>query len=180
MDTRYKCLTRFCQCISGRTLNDGSNNVIVLSTYSNPNGVGGFEKKIYLYKYSETGVLLWNLVYDNNGTGQPAGSDLAVDEDGNSYIAGAFMEPVTRPLLMKVSSTGNVLWVRDSTSSFWSSLCDQVFFQDDRLYLKAFEGIAVFDTDGVEMWSDGSMQTTRNGSRPCRTGNFIRITAGHH
>lgn len=138
-----------------RALNDATNHVLVLSFYHKPLGLGVFENKIYLNKFSETGVLNWSLIYDNNGTGQPRGFDMTIDADGNCYIAGGFTEAGEKPLLLKVNASGNTVWQRDSTTSFKNSSFDQVIFQNDRLYLKSYEGIATFDLNGNELWSLG-------------------------
>lgn len=141
-----------------RVQNDINNYVYVLSSYSKPLGAGVFEKKIYLNKFNYAGLLLWSFVYDNNGTGQPIGYDMAVDDGGNCYIAGGFTDPSSKPLLLKVSTSGSMMWQRDSTTAFKNSAFEQVFFQNNVLYLKASEGVATFDAGGNELWSAGNME----------------------
>jgi hypothetical protein len=140
---------------------DAFNNIYVLSTYYKSIGSGIYNSKIYLNKYSDAGALLWSLVYDNNGSGRPRGFDMAVDYNGNSYIAGGFIDPlVQRPLLMKVNSGGGVVWMRDSTTAFSIAQYDQLVLRDDLLYVSSYSGVALFDTGGNERWSH-SINATR-------------------
>jgi hypothetical protein len=134
-----------------RTRNDANNNVYVLSFYYKSSGP---VYKIHLNKYSMAGTLLWNLIYDNGGIGLPRGFDLAVDNTGNCYIAGGFMATSNqKPLLLKVSTTGSVIWMRDSTNSFNTSFYSQVILKNNLLYLSSSSGIAAFDINGAEVWS---------------------------
>ncbi len=136
-----------------RTLNDASNNIYVLSNFQKAVSAGVNDYKVYLRKYNEFGVVLWTVIYDNNGNGKPKGYDLAIDNSGNCYVAGAFMATQNmKPLLLKVSSSGNVLWLRDSTSSFNSASFDQVIFKNNKLFLKSIHGIARFNLNGTEEW----------------------------
>lgn len=87
-----------------RTLNDAANNVFVLSTYYKTIGTVT-TNKIYLRKYDDSGGLAWGLVYDNNGSGEPRGFDMAIDNGGNCYVAGGLMAtPNFQPILLKVSA----------------------------------------------------------------------------
>lgn len=141
-----------------RIMNDVAHDVYVLSNYSKPLGSGMADQKILLNKFSESGQLLWSFVFDDNGGGQPAGYDMALDDAGNCYIAGGAAEPAAKPLLLKVSgASGGLVWQRDSTSSFAGSVFDRIIFSNNRLYLKAYEGVAVFDTNGTEGWSLDNM-----------------------
>lgn len=141
-----------------RIMNDVSHDIYVLSNYSKPLGSGMADQKILLNKFNEAGQLLWNFEFDDNSAGQPASYDLALDDAGNCYIAGGVAEPAAKPLLLKVSgASGGLLWQRDSTGSFAASVFERVIFSSNRLYLRAYEGIAVFDTNGNELWSLGNM-----------------------
>ncbi|MBK5284200.1 MAG: T9SS type A sorting domain-containing protein [Bacteroidia bacterium] len=135
-----------------RTINDAANNIYVLSTHYN-SASSAF--KIYLNKYTDTGTLLWNLIYDNNGNGHPRGFDMEVDNAGNCYIAGGFMAtPNYKPLLMKVNSAGSVAWMRDSTTSFNTGLFDQLLLKNNILSLSSGSGVATFDVNGNALWSN--------------------------
>jgi hypothetical protein len=138
------------------TQHDGFNNIYVLSTYQDPAGPGSGTFKIYLNRYNSAGDLSWNLIYDHNGVGSPRGFNMTVDDLGNCYVAGGLMAfPNEKPLLIKVDSTGNVAWERDSTVSFKTTYYDQVYFKNNRLFVKAWNGIAMFGLDGTEIWSQG-------------------------
>ncbi len=137
-----------------RTLNDANNNVYVLSTYSKTISTSVIDNKIYLRKYTEFGVVVWTLIYDNNGIGKPKGFDMAIDISGNCYVAGAFMATQNlKPLLLKVNAAGSVIWQRDSTAVFNTSSFDQVIIQNNKLFVKSIFGISRFDFNGMEEWT---------------------------
>ena len=139
-----------------RTLNDDSNHVFVLCTYMKNLSPGVDDYKIYLKKYNDTGGLIWSLIYDHGGIGKPNGYDMVMDPSGNCYIAGGLMANVYyQPLLIKVNASGSVVWERDSTTTFHTTNYDQVFFKNNMLYVKAASGIAKFDLNGIEQWSNG-------------------------
>jgi len=138
------------------TQHDGYNNVYVLATYQDPAGPGGAAFKIYLNRYNSAGALSWSLIYDHNGSGSPRGFDMAVDDIGNCYVAGGLMAFSNyKPLLIKVDTTGNVVWERDSTAAFSTTEYQQVIFRNNRVFVMAWNGIAMFGLDGTEIWSQG-------------------------
>jgi len=139
-----------------KTLVDGNNNVLVLSTWMKTLSSGMNSFKIYLHKYTETGSLVWNLVIDSNGIGDPRGFDMATDGIGNFYIAGGLLvQQNFKPLLIKVNSSGSVVWQRDSTSVSNTINFDQVVFRNGRVYVKSSLCIAMFDVNGNEVWANG-------------------------
>ncbi len=139
-----------------RTLHDGNNAVFVLS-----NRLKMTEPAIYLKKYDEDGTLLWTLIYNNNTNGQPRGYDMAIDDTGNCYIAGAFEQGFTsKPLLMKVNTLGALVWLKDSitsseTGSLGTGSFDQIILKNKRIYAKG-NGIAAFKLNGEEIWSNSN------------------------
>jgi hypothetical protein len=136
-----------------KTLTDGSNHVYVLSTYYKNSGGGAFTNNIWLTKYDNTGAVVWTFVFPG-GFGMPRGFDMAVDMNGNCYIAGGFMVSANfEPLVMKVSTAGNSVWVRDSTISFNTGYYSEVILKNNLLYLQSSNGVAVFDLYGNEKWS---------------------------
>ncbi len=137
-----------------RTLNDDSNHVFVLSTYQKTLSPGQYEYKIYLKKYSNTGALIWSLIYDHGGSGNPRGMDMVLDPNGNCYIAGGLMIlPYDKPFLLKVNSSGGPVWERDSTAAFNDSFYEQIFIHGNYLHLRASRGIVRFNLNGTEQWS---------------------------
>jgi hypothetical protein len=139
-----------------KTLNDNNNNIYVLSTYMISTSPGVNVNKIYLNKFNDSGSLLWNLIFDNNGTGDPRGYDMAVDNYGNCYIAGGLMStPLEQPLLLKITASGNIGWQRDSLSVTSTGSFGQVIIKDDKIYVKCLTGIGKFDLNGNEIWSTG-------------------------
>ncbi len=137
-----------------RTLVDDADNVLVLSTYYKSDDLGNVVTKINLNKYNEAGDLIWNLIFDNGGIDEPRAFDMALDWAGNSYIAGGFMETSSyQPLLLKVDSSGTIVWLKNSTGSFVYGFFGQIIAKHNRLYLGG-QGIAVFNQDGEELWSN--------------------------
>jgi hypothetical protein len=143
-----------------RTANDANSNVYVLCTYMK--GAGPQTKfKIYLSRHDSLGTPYYNLKYDNGGVGSPRGFDMAVDAAGNCYIAGGWMTtPSFKPLLMKISPAGNVIWQRDSTASFNTGNYSRMVLRNDKIFLLGTSGLAQFDTSGIELWSNDSIATT--------------------
>ena len=136
-----------------KTITDVHNNILVLSSYAK-SGVPSVIYKIFVNRYDSTGNLLWNFTFDNNGTGNPRGFDIAVDDSGNCYIAGGFMQSANiKPLLMKLNAAGVMEWIRDSTIAFNNDWLRKVIIRNDLLYMYNGAGVAVFDTTGTEKWS---------------------------
>ena len=134
--------------------NDAGNHYYVLSTYSK--GTGPQTKnKIYLRKHDAAGIPAWTLIFDNGGIGQPRGFDMATDTAGNCYIAGGFMGTASfKPLLIKVNPAGSVVWQRDSTTAFNTGNYSKIVMSHNKLYLLGTAGLAQFDFNGNEMWSN--------------------------
>jgi hypothetical protein len=142
-----------------RIKNDKNSNVLVLSAYIKGSGASA-KRKIFVYKNDSTGFPLWNLKYDNGGTGQPTGFDMASDTGGYIYIVGGLMStPSTKPLLMKVSPSGTVIWQRDSTISFNNGYYKKLVLRNNQIYLAGTSGLAKFDFNGNEIWSDTAIAT---------------------
>lgn len=132
-----------------QTLTDLTGNVIVLSTWSKSN-----DYKIYLNKFDAAGTLDWSLLFDNNGAGSPRGFAMAIDDNGDCYVAGGLMT-ANKPLLMKVSSSGNVLWQRDSTTVFNNGTFERLILKNNRLYTQSLLGVSMFSLTGDEIWTTG-------------------------
>ncbi len=117
--------------------------------------IGGdtIKTKIYLNKFSENGALIWTRIFQNTGKGYPRAFDMVTD--GNDVcIAGIYSNGnAERPLLMKISSSGNTLWSRDSFTQFNSGRIMKLILKGNTLYCGG-SGIACTGTDGSELWSD--------------------------
>ncbi|MBP9789401.1 MAG: T9SS type A sorting domain-containing protein [Bacteroidia bacterium] len=134
-----------------RTEVDIFGNVVTLCVQS---ATSGLDQKIYLRKFDTNGSIIWTQIFDNSGSGNPRGYDLAVDSSANIYVAGGLMTN-DEPLLMKFNSAGNVVWQRDSTTAFSFGAFHQMVMKNRLLYLNSSSGIAVFDFFGNEQWSVG-------------------------
>ncbi len=138
-----------------KTMTDLNNNVITLSTYYKLIPPSAYNYKVVLNKFDPSGNLLWSLDFDNGGIGNPRGFDMVIDYSGNSYVAGGFTDSqYLKPMLLKVSDTGSVMWMRDSTNTFNTSEYEQIIIKNDFLYLRCISGVAVFDDNGNEQWSE--------------------------
>jgi hypothetical protein len=135
-----------------KTVVDDSGFVYVLSSYAPVTGSPG--NKIYVTKFTDAGVRVYTFIYDNNNSGSPRGFDLATDQSGNAYVAGGLMVSPFNLILLKISPGGNLSWVRDSTTSFFSGTLMSVQNYHNYLYVSSSSGIAVFDLNGNEIWSN--------------------------
>ena len=137
-----------------RTLIDQLGNVVALSTYRKNVG-GNNHFKVVLNKYNSNGTHLWNYVFDNGGNGDPMGWDMALDNQGNIGVAGAYMSaPNYKPFIILVSSSGNLSWQRDTTTSFVVGNYSKIISLFNRFYLSNSSGIAVYSYNGTELWSN--------------------------
>ncbi len=152
-----------------KTLLDANADILVLCNYTDYRIPQAPVNKIFLSKYNPDGILLWNMYFDNGGTTPALAYDMALDDMGNCYIAGAFSNvPTLKPLLLKVDQSGTEVWYKDSSASFNSGSNLQVLYQSGMLYLRHEYGIALFDTSGTEQWSlpvSGSCMTTDRAGR---------------
>lgn len=138
-----------------KTMTDLNDNVITLSTYYKLIPPSAYIYKVVMNKFDSSGNLLWTLDFDNGGSGKPRGFDMVVDYSGNSYIAGGFTDnQYLKPMLLKVSDAGSVIWMRDSANNFNTSEFEQILIKNDFLYLRCNSGVAVFDNNGNEQWSE--------------------------
>ncbi len=129
-------------------------NVVTLSTdYSI---MFPITQKIYLRKFNTDGNIIWTKTFDNSGIGNPRGYALEVDSSANVYVAGGLMDSDT-PLLIKLNSSGNVVWQRDSTTTISAGSYQQMIMKNGLLYLRSTAGIAVYDYFGNEQWSVGGI-----------------------
>jgi hypothetical protein len=114
---------------------DGSDNVIVTgqfwssATFGDTTLTGaGDDSDIFVAKYDVSGNLLW--VRANDGTGNDAGREIAVDRSGNAVVAGYFGGEATfgdttvttagtyDVFVAKYDVSGSVLWVRTARGAF--------------------------------------------------------------
>jgi hypothetical protein len=133
-----------------RTIVDANNNSYVLSAYG---AIGGGNNKIVVNKIGSTGSIAWTFVYNHGGTGSPRGFDMVLNNAGQCFIAGGFMDPPYKILLMKISPFGSLDWVIDSTSSGQTGTFEQAMIHYNKIYISGASGVAVFDFNGNELWS---------------------------
>lgn len=138
-----------------RTLTDVNGDILVLSVFYKSTGPGSFENKIYLRKYNLNGSVLWTYIFNNGGIGNPRAYDMVLDNSGNCYIAGGLMtSPSFEPLLLKVTVGGNYAWQRTTTTAFSTGYLQQIFFRNSMVYVGSSSGMAKFDLNGTEQWSN--------------------------
>lgn len=130
-----------------RIVNDDKNNVYVLSNYYQH--FNSVNNKIYLKKYSENGLLEWTYIFDKKENAQA--SDLAIDDNNNTYIVGKYKKDssTTTALLLKLSPTGSEIWRNDSSKS---THYDQILIKNNHIYLRG-DYIRSLDLNGNEKWS---------------------------
>jgi len=108
--------------------------------------------KIHIYKYSPNGNLLWSRIFDNGGVNAPRAFDSAIDTAGNIYIAGGLMT-TSEPLILKYSSSGMLVWQTNTISAISNNWLTQIICSNGNLYVQASTGLAMFDINGSELWS---------------------------
>jgi len=142
---------------------DASDNVYVTGYEY----VDGQSRNIWLRKYDSSGKDLWTKTYNNNiYNGYEAGSDIAVDRDGNVYITG----------YEQVSDENYNIWVRKYNSEgneVWTKTYNGTTDGDDRghgiaidgagnVYVTGYEFVTgeweniwvrKYDSDGKELWT---------------------------
>ena len=104
---------------------DESRNVYVTGTYSETVNFGGGNrtnsgsKDIFVLKLNSSGAHIWD--YTKGGTSIDEGRDIALDENGNIFVAGIFDDTVNfgggnrtvsshNYFLLKLNSSGTYIW----------------------------------------------------------------------
>lgn len=123
----------------------------LISTY-----VPGNSYSIFLVKYSPAGNVLWaKQTKDDSANSEGIGNAVAIDRDGNSYITGYFANTVlfdsysiSSPgsdalFLAKYDTTGNALWVKQSTPgwegySLASDKANHIYLSGESGYFKVY------------------------------------------
>ena len=79
---------------------------------------------------------------------------MVVDNSGNTFIGGALMSiPGYTPLIIKVSSAGNLVWEKLSFTSFLTGKINELRLFNSNIYLCSDEGIGVCTSGGAEIWT---------------------------
>jgi hypothetical protein len=134
-----------------KVLCDYNGNILVLSTFSNNNSTTPIYQ-INLKKFNINGNLLWTYTYSNS---LPIANNMVLDNAGNCYIAGGLNAPSTfQGLLLKVNSSGNLMWLNIGTTSFGVGNFQDIIIKNNMLFLSSYSGIAKFDLAGNELWSN--------------------------
>ena len=136
-----------------KTIVTDSGFVYALSSYRKIVGMS-FIAKIYLTKFEDNGDIIWQMIFDNNGIGEPRGFDMVTDLSGNCYIAGGLMGSMNfSPFVLAVTPDGNFSWKLDVFDSIPNGYFNQIKLLNSSLYLSGTGGIAKVSTNGFEVWS---------------------------
>ncbi len=175
---------------------DIARNVYVTGQYICALTMGTFSTstnytQLFLAKYSAAGVLQWGLSSSNIGNnGQMYAESIHTDVFGNVYIAGYFNYKVklgaftlNNPngfsdlmFIAKVSSSGNVLWVKTQTNFDFSYPDGLVCDSAGNVYVAGTFGDTLqFGTSIIKAPSKGNYFITKFDS----SGNFIWLDGGN-
>ncbi|MCK5052547.1 MAG: SBBP repeat-containing protein [Candidatus Cloacimonetes bacterium] len=110
---------------------------------------------IFIAKMDANGNWLWAI--QAGGSGFDGGHGIAIDENGNSYVTGIFMDTATFGsyslnssggydiFVAKIDATGNWLWVTQAGESGWDSGNTIALDDNGNSYLTGwFEGTTIF------------------------------------
>jgi hypothetical protein len=149
---------------------DGEGNVYVTG-HTDP-GTGFPDKKVVTVKYDPAGTLLWKSEYapeftaDSNHYAVPI--DMAVDAEGNAYIAGYILGPAIAKdaLVIKLRPNGDTAWVRTYGGSlgdtpYTDTLNAIVVDASGNVYATGSSGFTTnsrvltmaFDASGASLWT---------------------------
>ncbi len=149
---------------------DARGNYYLTGQVWDPNRFGiGVKNDFYLAKYSPSGALLWERATGSGGTvgyhGGDGGSKIALDLEGNIYVAGTatgagVFGHVTftgagGPLLCKYDPDGTLLWVKrlaDTGGGAWGIALDPSGKIVVAGYLKNSFFVAKHDAQGNQDW----------------------------
>jgi|GEM_PF-1455220 len=134
-----------------KTLSDAAGNIYVLSNFIDNNVSGANAPKIYLRKYDYNGNVLWTYI---DAISLPRAYDMAIDNAGNCYVVGSLTpQSSNQPFIKKVSTNGTLAWQQNGNSAFNYDWYSQVIFKNNMLYMAGWQGIAKYNTSGVEQWA---------------------------
>jgi len=133
-------------------LSDAQGNIIVLSRYNDQSNVDSSVYKTCVKKLSSNGALIWTYIYESSN---PRPYKMVLDGQGNAYVAGTLnIEPSVQAFLIKINSIGSLVWERVGTTLFSVGLFDQIILSNNNLFLGSYSGMAKFDLNGNEIWSN--------------------------
>ncbi len=129
---------------------DSSDNIYVLSTKGWIGNYGYDPKKIiYLFKYDNSGTLLWNETIAE-GHEDNYGTDIALDSDEKIYITGSINDKV---FLEKWDKEGNLIWERVWDDGRGSALAID---SDNNIYITqyGYENYLIkYNSSGEQLWN---------------------------
>jgi hypothetical protein len=142
---------------------DGSNNIYVAGyTAGSLDGTSAGNVDIFLRKYDPDGALLLAKQYGTSGADVANG--IAIDDFGNIYLAGSTTgywvpKPVTPyddGLLIKISSSGTLIWVKQFSSQYIHSyVIDVRVDHGNNVIIVSPFGVSKFAGDGNLIWETG-------------------------
>ncbi|GAB4301024.1 MAG: hypothetical protein Kow0098_28900 [Ignavibacteriaceae bacterium] len=159
---------------------DDSGNIYLTGTITDPSPMEPTD--VLTLKYFNDGSLAWYQIYDRNGAGGAfgdAGNSIAMDSEGNIYVAGYTDEEnlaFKDILLLKYSNDGNLIWekyfslydIKNLAFSGDDEALKVKVDSDDRIYVAGYSNneddstgfyshdfiLIRYDKDGNLVWYD--------------------------
>ncbi len=161
--------------------------VLVLDEEGNPISSGvhwnGNDLDFYTVKYDkENGDVLWSHIYDSNHSGLDIPTAMAIDGDGNVFVAGVSYigNEVYAYSLLKYDDSGGLLWSitdENNIQGSWSEPTSIAIDNNGNIAVTGFGAVEeeadgywegqitkVYDSEGDELWND-SQQVINNHSQ---------------
>jgi len=125
---------------------------------------------IFISKHNSTGLIEWAIRYGN--TNQEKGNAIAIDSNGDIYVAGSFVNSVTfggttlvsnstnndAAFLIKLNSSGFLLWAKKINAINIGIAYDLVIDKNNNIYVVGDENysekifISKYNTSGDQLW----------------------------
>ncbi|MFW9926503.1 MAG: hypothetical protein ACFFDM_07010 [Candidatus Thorarchaeota archaeon] len=122
-------------------------NIYVIGTIYGP----GVSSNVGLYALDVNGNPLWNSTLDYSPSDYPG--DVGVNSKGEIFIGISTALSPFRNVLIKLDSTGNILWERWFGATQWDRVEDVEVCDNGNIYARTDNHLSLWTDDGDNLWS---------------------------